>query len=276
MMRMKNPDTNPSARARHICLKKEKLEIEVFPTRKEMGQAAAEAAAAFILDALSRKPEIHAVFAAAPSQNDLLSALVSMDLPWERINAWHMDEYVGLDIKNPQSFGYYLNEHIFSRVPFKSVHYIAREDASAEQLCTSYCAQLQGVQIDIVFMGIGENGHIAFNDPHVARFDDPEIAKIVELDAVCRMQQVHDGCFPTLGDVPREAITLTVPTLMGAGRLINVVPTALKAPAVRDMVLGDISAACPASACRLHDYASLYLDADSASLLLNHYPSPLC
>ena len=248
-------------------MKKDKLEIRIFGSREEMGAAAAADAERYLNEVLSRKDEVNVVFAAAPSQNDVLASLSRKDIPWERINAYHMDEYVGLGPEDPQSFAYYLNGHIFGLVPFKSVHYIARKGAPAEVLCEDYNRLLEGKDIDAVFMGVGENGHIAFNDPHIARFDDPAKVKIVTLDEVCRMQQVHDGCFPSLADVPTHAITLTIPTLMGAGRLFNVVPTALKAEAIRNMIDGEITEMCPASACRLHGNATLYLDADSASLI---------
>lgn len=247
--------------------KKDKLNVKVFETRALMGEAAACDAEGFINEVLSKQDEMNIVFAAAPSQNDVLSSLIRKKIAWERINAYHMDEYVGLKVSDPQSFGHYLDTHIFKLVPFKSVHYIAQEGASAEKVCNDYCDLLSRIHIDAIFMGIGENGHIAFNDPGEASFDDPQIAKIVELDEVCRMQQVHDGCFPALDDVPVHAISLTIPTMMSADRLFNVVPTALKARAVRDMVYGEISEACPASACRNHDNVTLYLDKDSAALL---------
>ena len=251
-----------------IKLKKDKLDIEIFPTREEMGKAAALEACEYLNGILSRKEEINVVFAAAPSQNDMLAALSGMVIPWERINAWHMDEYVGLAKTDPRSFAWYLDEHIFKLVPFKSVHYIAEGGATAEEMCDNYSRELGKIHVDVVFMGVGENGHIAFNDPAFAKFDDPLNVKIVELDEVCRMQQVHDGCFPSLDDVPTHAITLTIPTLMGADRLFNVVPTAYKAEAVRRIVEWEITEDCPATICRLHDNVTLYLDENSAGLIL--------
>ena len=248
-------------------LKQDKLNVKVFETRALMGEAAACDAEEYINSVLAGQDEMNIVFAAAPSQNDVLAALVRKNIPWERINAYHMDEYVGLKVSDPQLFGHYLDEHIFKLVPFKSVHYIAQAGVSAEKICSDYCELLGKIHIDVIFMGIGENGHIAFNDPGEARFDDPQIAKIVKLDDICRMQQVHDGCFPTLEDVPEYAISLTIPTMMSADRLFNVVPTALKANAVKAMIYGEISEACPASACRNHDNVTLYLDEDSAKLI---------
>lgn len=249
-------------------INKDLLQIKVFANREQMGKAAADDAQQYIQDILSRKDEINVVFAAAPSQCDLLASLVERDIPWERINAFHMDEYVGLDRNAPQSFGRFLDDHIFSLVPFKSVHYIARDEGSAEDLCEAYRRLLEGIHLDIVFMGIGENGHIAFNDPPYADFDDPLTVKILQLDEVSRIQQVHDGCFPSVQAVPTHAITLTIPTLMSADRLFNVVPTAYKAEAVRHLYHDAISPACPASICRKHGNATLYLDRDSARYIL--------
>lgn len=251
-----------------INLNKDLLKIEVFDTREEMGAHAAEEAAACMKDILSKKEEIQVVFAAAPSQNDFLAALSKKDIPWERINAWHMDEYVGLGKDAPQRFGHFMDEHIFQLVPFKSIHYLFREGATPEEMCEAYSKALKAVHIDIVFMGIGENGHIAFNDPHVARFDDPEIVKIVGLDDTCRKQQVHDGCFPNLDAVPTHALTLTIPVMMSADRIFNIVPTAFKANAVKTAIEGPVTESCPASVLRRHKNATLYLDKDSAKYIL--------
>lgn len=248
-------------------LEKDLLEIKVYDTRSEMGEAAAREAAAYIRDLLQRQPEANIVFAAAPSQNDFLAALSRCDLPWGRINAYHMDEYIGLEKEAPQRFGNYLYDHIFSLVPLKSVHYLFKEGTDAEQVCRAYEAALGACRIDIIFMGVGENGHIAFNDPHVAFFDDPLGVKIVELDATCRKQQVHDGCFARLEEVPTHAITLTIPMMMRADRIFTIVPTALKAEAIRRIVEGGIEPACPASILRRHKAATLYCDADSAKYI---------
>lgn len=251
-----------------IDLEKDLLNIRVFDTREQMGEAAAKEAVSYISDLLKRKDEINIVFAAAPSQNDFLKALSRKQLEWSRINAYHMDEYVGLARKDPQSFGHYLDEHIFGLVPFKTVHYISQEGLDALECCEAYSILLKRIHIDIVCMGVGENGHIAFNDPQVADFDDPQVVKIVELDQVCRMQQVHDGCFPSLDKVPTHAITLTIPTLFSADRIFNIVPTVLKANSIRDIVKGEISEACPASILRRHKATTLYLDSESSKYII--------
>lgn len=233
-----------------------------------MGEEAANEAANYISNMLASQNEINIVFAAAPSQNDFLRALSKKDIEWGKINAFHMDEYVGLTRKDRQSFGHYLDEHIFNLASFKSVHYIAKEGLSAEECCRLYCSHLKNIHIDIVCMGVGENGHIAFNDPAVANFNDPEIAKIVELDYICRMQQVHDGCFPSIDKVPTHAITLTIPALLSADRIFNIVPSERKAEAIKKIVYGDISEDCPASILRKHKATTLYLDNESSKYIL--------
>ncbi len=249
-------------------LLKDKLVVKVSDTREEMGTLAAKEIKEEIVRLLKEKPEINMIFAAAPSQNEVLAALVSdKDIEWSRINAYHMDEYIGLPEGAPQSFGNFLKDHIFSLVPFKSVNYIdscARDPyAEAER----YGNIIKENPTDIVVMGIGENGHIAFNDPPVANFKDEYKAKPVELDLACRQQQINDGCFAALDDVPTHAITLTVPTLFSAPHLFCIVPAKTKAFAVKETLQGNIDEHCPASVLRLHSHATLYLDSDSSSMI---------
>lgn len=243
------------------------LDVRVFDTRENMGKAAAKDVAACIRQILSCKDEMYMVFAAAPSQNEFLKALVEdKDIQWNRIHALHMDEYVNLPADAPQGFGNFLRNAIFSRVPFASVSYIGSGD-NPDSACERYDEILSSVAIDIVCMGIGENGHIAFNDPHVADFNDPLRIKKVDLDMTCRMQQVHDGCFTKLEDVPEYALTLTVPEMFRADYIFCVVPSASKAHAVKATVEGPVSEACPASILQRHGHAVLYADKDSAELL---------
>lgn len=178
-----------------------------------------------------------------------------------------MDEYIGLSADAPQGFGNFLKDHIFGRAPFRSVHYIDCTAADPEKEAARYETLLRENPPDIVVMGIGENGHIAFNDPPVADFKDTHGAKVVKLDEVCRNQQVHDGCFARLEEVPKYAITLTVPTLVSAPWLFCIVPAKTKANAVKECLTGEIGEHCPASILRLQEHAVLYLDKDSASLL---------
>lgn len=194
--------------------KKDKLDVKIYPTRNEMGKSAAADIKACILALLSKKDSINMIFAAAPSQNEVLASLAEdKEIPWNRVNAFHMDEYIGLSADAPQGFGMFLKAHIFGIADFGSVSYIDITAPDAEAECERYAKILEQHPIDIVVMGIGENGHIAFNDPPVADFNDPRTVKPVVLDEICRNQQVHDGCFEKIDDVPKMAITLTVPML---------------------------------------------------------------
>ena len=244
------------------------LETYVYDTRAEMGLDAAKAVSAKIKALLKTKEEIRMIFAAAPSQNEFLSALVNdKTIDFTRITCFHMDEYVALASDAPQGFGNFLRDRLFGLAPFKSVNYINGNAENIEAECARYAALLNEAPIDIVCMGIGENGHIAFNDPHVALIDDPEDVKCVLLDDVCRMQQVHDGCFKTLDDVPKAALTLTVPRLMRAGCHFCMVPAPTKANAVYASLHSEIGNHCPATVLRILPDAKLYLDKDSAALL---------
>lgn len=249
-------------------MQKDLLTVKIFETRADMGQSAAADIKTCILSTLAGKDTVNMIFAAAPSQNEVLAALVAdTDIPWNRVNAFHMDEYVGLSPDAPQGFGNFLKEHIFGLVPFKSIHYIDISAPDAETECARYAALLRQYPTDIVVMGIGENGHIAFNDPPVADFSDPLAVKPVALDDICRNQQVHDGCFSHIDDVPKTAITLTVPTLFAGDHLFCVVPAPTKAPAVFATLSEEIGEACPATVLRRHKSAVLYLDGDSSALL---------
>ncbi len=247
---------------------KDHLKVKIYPTTEQMGQGAARDVAARIADLLSRKAEINMIFAAAPSQSAFLEALIAdPGIEWNRINAFHMDEYIGIDITRPQSFANFLSRSIFSRVPFKSVNYINGAAPDVEKECERYARLLDEHPVDIVCLGIGENGHIAFNDPAVADFHDPKAVKIVAMDEICRGQQVKEKCFPTLDEVPKHAITLTVPALVRADWMFCVVPFVHKAPAVKRMLEGEISEQCPASILRKKENSCLYLNEDSSSLL---------
>ena len=246
---------------------KDKLAVKAYATRAEMGAGAAADIHECIIKMLGEKEEVNIIFAAAPSQNETLAALLTYDdIDWSRVNAFHMDEYVGLKKDAPQRFAIYLDEHMFSHKPFRSVNYIDPSN-SIEGECERYTALLKEYPVDIVILGIGENGHIAFNDPGVADFNDKALIKAAKLDEVCRQQQVNDGCFATIDDVPTHALTLTVPALLAASKMFCSVPAATKAWAVRETLNAEISENCPATAMRNHGGAILYIDADSASML---------
>ena len=249
-------------------LKKDLLTVNIYDSRDEMGKAAGADIKACILSLLEKKETINMIFAAAPSQNEVLASLaLDKEIPWNRVNAFHMDEYIGLAADAPQGFGNFLKAAIFGRAPFRSVNYINISATDADAECERYSMLLADNPTDIVVMGIGENGHIAFNDPPVADFNDPKKVKPVQLDEICRQQQVNDGCFATINDVPKTAITLTCPTLFSGDHLFCIVPAPTKANAVKATVCGEISEACPATILRRHNSAVLYLDPDSSSLL---------
>ena len=248
--------------------KVDKLSVEIYENRTLMGEAAARDIKKKIADLLEESQEINMIFAAAPSQNDVLKALVEdKEIEWNRVNAYHMDEYIGLDKDAPQGFGNFLKDHIFGLVPFKSVNYIDITATDPEKEAERYGKLLEENSTDIVIMGIGENGHIAFNDPPVADFNDEKMVKPVKLDEVCRQQQVNDGCFASIDKVPTHAMTLTVPTLVRAPYLFCIVPAPTKAKAVYETLNGSIDEHCPASVLRTHDNAKLYLDNESSKLL---------
>ena len=244
----------------------DKLLVRRFDNRQLSGKAAGLWGAAKMDELLKTKETINVLFGAAPSQNEMLEALTASGVDFSRINALHMDEYIGLEIDATQSFGHYMDLHLFKLLPFASVHYI-NSGGDGEAMCEQYSRVLKDYPLDIVFLGIGENGHIAFNDPHVADFDDPKTVKIVSLDKVCRQQQVNDGCFASIEDVPTEAVTLTIPAIMAAGTLVCTVPAASKAKAVEKTCKGEISTDCPASIMRTHDDCVMFCDMDSGKYL---------
>lgn len=246
-----------------------KLKVQIYDTRKAMGEASAKDVAAKIKELLSKKQEINMIFAAAPSQDDFLAAVrEDKSIEWGRINAFHMDEYIGLDPEAPQGFGNFLRDRLFGKVPFKSVNYLNGNAESVDAECERYTALLKKYPTDIVCMGIGENGHIAFNDPHVAFFNDPRMVKSVELDLKCRNQQVNDGCFASLDKVPTHALTLTIPALVASTYVYCIVPAKTKADAVYNTVTGEITEKCPASILKKHERAILYTDKDSGKQIL--------
>ena len=242
----------------------EKYCVEIYESRLALGAAVAADVAARIRQVAARKTEVRIIFAAAPSQSDMLASLVALpDIPWGQVTAFHMDDYLGLEAAAPERFGNWLEAHLFSKVPFGAVHRIASE-GTADEICAGYAARLAEAPMDIVCLGIGVNGHIAFNDPPVADFHDSQAVRVVELDGVCRQQQVDDGCFARFEAVPERAITLTIPTLMAADALFCAVPGARKRAAVKAALEGPISTDCPASILRTHRNCTIYLDREAA------------
>lgn len=244
----------------------DKLNVKCFGSRAEMGTAAAEDGARIIKKLLSEKDEVNIIFAAAPSQNEMLMHLVNdRGIEWNRINGFHMDEYIGLPEGDPRLFRSFLDDRIFSKVSLKFVEYLNGNAKDLEEECKRYSEILKAHPIDLCFSGIGENAHIAFNDPPVADFNDKYMVKVVELYEHCRQQQVHDGCFAALDEVPKKALTVTIPLLMSSKHIICTVPTKLKAKAIYNVLTQEISEKYPASCLRRHDSATLYVDNDAAS-----------
>lgn len=243
------------------------LRVCCYGTREEMGAAGARYAAGLIRRVCEARGEANLVFASSPSQLELLTALRRETVDWSRVNAFHMDEYVGVDREHGASFAHYLREHFFRYLPLKSVHYIDGT-AEPEAECGRYSRLLLKYPTDITFAGIGENGHMAFNDPYLADFFDPRLVKLnPALDDVCRYQQVRDGWFATTDDVPSRAVTLTMPALLRAPHLILTAPGETKRRIIQRVLEGPIGLETPATAARLHRNAVLYIDAASAALL---------
>lgn len=247
----------------------DKLKVKIFENRTQMGECAASEISACIKALQEVKDEINIIFAAAPSQNDTIASLIATEgIKWDKINAFHMDEYIGLPTDAPQGFGNFLNACLFNKVNFKSVNYINDGNADYQKTCERYTELLKAHPIDIVCLGIGENAHIAFNDPWVCDFEDSEVIKRVPLDEVCRNQQVNDGCFAKIDDVPKYAVTLTVPTLFGADYLFCTVPAPTKANAVYNTINAEINEDVPATIMRTHKSAVMYCDKDSGAKIL--------
>lgn len=246
-----------------------RLRVAIYDTREEMGQAAGEMAAKAICQAVRRRGQANVMFAAAPSQNETLRVLSETPgIPWEKVNAFHMDEYVGLPAGHPALFREYLDRTIWKDHPFASIHRLNGDAADIDGEISRYSDLLRRYPLDVCLLGIGENGHIAFNDPPVADFADPAMVKQVALEERCRLQQVHDGCFASLRQVPTHALTVTIPPIMAAKVLCCTVPGKTKAEAVGNMVHLPLGEVCPATILRTHPGGALFLDAAAGERLL--------
>ncbi len=250
---------------------RDSLAVHVLADRETLGRAAAGYAAARLRGLLARRDRARVIFAAAPSQGEMLADLAAADgIDWSRVEAFQLDEYLGLATDDPRTFGEWLDAHIWARVRPGRIERIdssATADPDAE--ATRYSALIEDGGIDLALVGVGENGHVAFNDPHVADFNDPLAVKRVEIDGVARMQQVHDGTFARVDEVPQGALTVTMSTIRAASVVSIVVPGEQKAKAIAAMLDGPISTDCPASILRRHPDAQLFLDAASAATVKN-------
>lgn len=246
---------------------KDKLEVRIFDNRDLLGASAAETISEKITALLKTNRYVNIIFASAPSQNEFLSYLLQKPIDWSCVNAFHMDEYIGLNADAPQAFGTFLKQRLFDKVKCNQVHYLNGNDNNPLAECKRYSELLKKYPTDIVCLGIGENTHLAFNDPHVADFRDEKIVKVIDLDMDCRMQQVNDGCFETLEQVPTHALTITIPALFKAQYAYAIVPGKSKAKAIYHTIESDISERYPSTILRRHPNAILFIDKDSAAKL---------
>jgi len=237
------------------------LIVREFPDRLTMASHAAAHVAEIIARKCAAQNEVRVIFACAPSQTEFFAALVSHPIEWANVTVFHMDEYLGLSADHPQSFRAYLREHLLRHISVPRAVHLLAGDADPSEECARYAALLAARPVDLVCLGIGENGHLAFNDPPVADFDDPDCIKVVALDSACREQQVHDGCFSSVGAVPTHALSMTIPTLLRARHLSVVVPGERKAQAVHDALFGPVATHCPASILRTHPNSMIHIDA---------------
>ncbi len=241
------------------------MKIVVCGSKEKMGRRAAGEGAELIRAALSERGEANIVLATGVSQFEMLEALVVEQVDWQQVEAFHLDEYVGLPMSHPASFRRYLKERFADRVPVREFHYIDGE-ADPRRECRRLNELISGRTVDVAFIGIGENGHLAFNDPP-ADFQTEQPYIVVELDEACRRQQVGEGWFESVQDVPKEAISMSIRQILKAGAIVCTVPEGRKARAVEGAVTGSVTPDLPASILQEHDATALYLDVDSAALL---------
>lgn len=248
--------------------KVDELSVRVYATQKDLAADAAREAQAFLVQCLAERGEASAILATGNSQIQFLDELLQIGgVDWSKMTLFHMDEYLGINENHAASFRRYMRERVESRVKPKAFHYILGDADQPLNECARYCELLQTQEIDLCCLGIGENGHIAFNDPHVAEFDDPWAVKVVSLDLKCRQQQVDEGHFSDVDDMPRYAYTLTIPTLCAVRKMICISPEKRKAHAVHGALREAVSTNCPASYLRTQPQAVMLLDMDSAALL---------
>ncbi len=247
--------------------KKDKIEVKIFENKDELGKASAISVAKKLNKAIAEKDYANLILATGASQFQFLEHLQQQPIDWKKITVFHLDEYHGMPVTHPASFRKYLKERILDKVSPKQVYFLEGDAADIETVVEGYEALLKDHPVDVACIGIGENGHIAFNDPPVADFNDPKLVKVVELDEACRRQQLGEGWFPTFDDVPTHALSLTIPAIMNCKHINCVVPDERKAEAVFNTLNAAVSTACPATILRTHPDTVLYLDKGSASKL---------
>ncbi|HET6852869.1 MAG TPA: glucosamine-6-phosphate deaminase [Pyrinomonadaceae bacterium] len=244
------------------------LNVYVYESRPKMGEAAAAVIAGEIRRAIRDHGKAVVILASAPSQNEFLANLAEApEIDWSRVVAFHLDEYLGMDDRAPQSFRRFLIDRLVNKVPLGEFHGLRGDAPDGAAETKRYAELLRQNPPDFAVLGIGENGHLAFIDPPFCDFNDPEPVKVVQLDDVCRNQQVNDGAFASLDEVPRDALSLTIPTLMALPKLFAIAPGPAKRQAIKNTVAGPISSSCPASILRTHPNAHLFIDVVAAEYL---------
>lgn len=241
------------------------LNVRIYGNSAETGKAAADLVAKKLNEVILNKESANLILATGASQFSFLKALREKELDWQKITVFHLDEYKGISDSHPASFRKYLKDRILDHVNPKKVYFLNGDAENLQKELQRYAGLLMKHPIDVACIGIGENGHIAFNDPPVADFEDPKLVKLVTLDEACRNQQLGEGWFPTFYDVPEQALTLTIPAIMSCKNISCVVPDDRKANAVYNALYGEISTDCPASILRTHPNTTLFLDSKSAS-----------
>ena len=249
------------------------MQVSISATKKEMGQKAAACGAEYIRKAIAERGEANLVLACAPSQNQTYDALIEEPgIDWGKVNIFHLDEYVGLKADHPASFRLNRHKTILDRLPqpVKSFHAIEGDAADLEKALVEMDAEIKKCVIDVAFVGIGENGHVAFNDPP-ADFETEKAFIVATLDEACRNQQYGEGWFPTMDAVPKTAITMTCKEIMRARVIVNTVPDTRKAKAVGMALEGPITNMVPATIMRNHSEYYVFLDQEAASCLKGTY-----
>lgn len=246
---------------------KDKLKVEIFDHKEEMGEKAASFVAENLNRALKERGHANLILGTGASQYPLLEVLLKKELDWTKINLFHLDEYIGLSDQHPASFRKFLRERVAEKVNPKNVYYLNGDADDIDDEMRRYENLLKENPVDVACIGIGENGHLAFNDPFIADFDDPAYLRIVKMDDACRKQQVGEGWFETMKEVPEKAATLTITAIMDCKTLCCTVPDERKSEAVYKTLTGEINNSCPASVMRKHDHAVLFLDRFAAMKL---------
>jgi len=245
----------------------DRMSVHIFESNDKMGRAAAHDLAAILVQILSKQDKAAVIFACANSQLTFLTALKTMkEIDWNRVIIFHMDEYLGMSDQHPASFARFIREKLVDSVHPTGFYPLNGNTTDVKSELKRYTDLMRKYPPDVTILGIGENGHLAFNDPP-ADFHTKELIHVVDLDSVCRTQQVNEGHFPTLDDVPKHALSLTVPALLAPKHVLAIVPEERKAAAIQTALIGPVTPNCPASILRTQPHVTLYLDQDSASLV---------